>query len=121
MLGRIRSLPRDLPRLLTAVLFLFIGLGSATLAVGSRERGALVGLTVYGLGLAGWTLFHTRTKQLWLADGAVWLAVWWISVPLLSTGLALSGLLSVAIGAILDAVTLGRREAKLLAYLRDRN
>jgi glycosyltransferase involved in cell wall biosynthesis len=38
---------------------------------------------------------------------------------ILSTGLALSGLLSVAIGAILDAVTLGRREAKLLAYLSD--
>ena len=27
-------------------------------------------------------------------------------------------LLSISVGAILDAVTLGRREAKLLAYIR---
>jgi glycosyltransferase involved in cell wall biosynthesis len=40
---------------------------------------------------------------------------------ILSTGLALSGLLSIAAGLILDAVTLGRREAKLLAYLRGSN
>ncbi len=38
---------------------------------------------------------------------------------ILSTGLALSGLLCAAAGLILDAVTLGRREAKLLAYLRE--
>lgn len=36
----------------------------------------------------------------------------------LSTGLMLSALLSIACGLILDTVTRGRREAKLLAYLR---
>jgi len=36
---------------------------------------------------------------------------------ILSTGLVLSGLLSVACGLILDTVTRGRREMKLLAYL----
>jgi glycosyltransferase involved in cell wall biosynthesis len=37
---------------------------------------------------------------------------------ILSTGLMLSALLSIACGLILDTVTRGRREAKLLAYLR---
>lgn len=36
---------------------------------------------------------------------------------ILATGMVLSGLISGAAGLILDAVTLGRREAKLLAYL----
>lgn len=36
---------------------------------------------------------------------------------ILSTGLALSGLLSYAAGVILDTVTRGRRESKMLAYL----
>jgi glycosyltransferase involved in cell wall biosynthesis len=37
---------------------------------------------------------------------------------ILSTGLMLAALLSIACGLILDTVTRGRREAKLLAYLR---
>jgi hypothetical protein len=37
---------------------------------------------------------------------------------ILSTGLMLSALLAIACGLILDTVTRGRREAKLLAYLR---
>jgi glycosyltransferase involved in cell wall biosynthesis len=37
---------------------------------------------------------------------------------ILSTGLMLSALLSIACGLVLDTVTRGRREAKLLAYLR---
>jgi glycosyltransferase involved in cell wall biosynthesis len=37
---------------------------------------------------------------------------------ILSTGLMLAALLSVACGLVLDTVTQGRREAKLLAYLR---
>ena len=36
---------------------------------------------------------------------------------ILSTGIAISGLLSFACGLILDTVTQGRREAKMLAYL----
>ncbi len=36
---------------------------------------------------------------------------------ILATGMVLSGLISGAAGLILDSVTLGRREAKLLAYL----
>jgi hypothetical protein len=39
---------------------------------------------------------------------------------ILSTGLMLCGLLSIASGLILDTVTRGRRELKLLAYLQQR-
>jgi hypothetical protein len=37
---------------------------------------------------------------------------------ILSTGLMLAALLAIACGLVLDTVTRGRREAKLLAYLR---
>jgi signal transduction histidine kinase len=82
-------LPNDLPRIVIAILFLFIGVASAVLALGSRERRALVGLGIYALALAGWTLFHTRSKQLWAPATDVWFGVWWVSVPTISTGLAL--------------------------------
>jgi hypothetical protein len=40
-----------------------------------------------------------------------------LPTAVLSTGLMLLGFLSVACGLILDTVTRGRREAKLIAYL----
>jgi glycosyltransferase involved in cell wall biosynthesis len=41
-----------------------------------------------------------------------------IPTAVLSTGLMLTGFLSIAVGLILDTVTRGRREMKLLAYLQ---
>jgi glycosyltransferase involved in cell wall biosynthesis len=41
-----------------------------------------------------------------------------LPTAVLSTGLILSGLLSIAAGLVLDTVTRGRRETKLLAYLQ---
>ena len=82
-------LPNDLPRIVIAILFLFIGAASGVLAIGSRERRALLGLGIYALALAGWTLFHTRSKQLWAPATDVWFGVWWVSVPTIATGLAL--------------------------------
>ena len=40
-----------------------------------------------------------------------------LPTAVLSTGLMLLGFLSIAVGLILDTVTRGRREAKLIAYL----
>jgi hypothetical protein len=40
-----------------------------------------------------------------------------LPTAVLSTGLMLAGFLSIASGLILDTVTRGRREMKLLAYL----
>lgn len=79
----------DVPRVVLAILFLLIGLGAGLLSVGSRERRALVGLSIYGLSLSSWTLFHTRTKQLWLPEMELWFSVWWVSVPLIALGAAL--------------------------------
>ena len=39
------------------------------------------------------------------------------SFPVLSTGLMIVAILSIASGPVLDTVTRGRREMKLLAYL----
>lgn len=41
-----------------------------------------------------------------------------LPTALLATGVMLTGLLNVVVGAVLDTVTRGRREAKMLAYLR---
>jgi hypothetical protein len=43
-----------------------------------------------------------------------------LPTAVLSTGLMLMGFLSVAVGLVLDTVTRGRREMKLLAYLAHR-
>jgi len=43
-----------------------------------------------------------------------------LPTAVLSTGLVLSALLSLAVGLVLDTVTRGRREMKLLAYLSHR-
>lgn len=80
---------RDAPRIVLAVVFLLIGLTSGLLAVGRRDRRAMIGLSIYGVGLAGWTLFHTRTKQLWQPTMELWFDVWWVSVPLISWGVVL--------------------------------
>ncbi len=80
--------PRDAPRLVLAVLFLILGVGAGGLAFGAKDRGPLAGLAIYGLGLTGWTLFHTRTKQLWLPEMELWFATWWVSVPLVGVGVA---------------------------------
>ena len=82
-------LPRDAPRIVLAVLFLLVGLVAGVISIGSRERRALAGLSIYGLSLAAWTLFHTRTKQLWLPTMELWFAAWWVSVPLTGLGAAL--------------------------------
>jgi len=43
-----------------------------------------------------------------------------VPTAILSTGLMLLAFLSVAVGLVLDTVTRGRREMKLLAYLSHR-
>jgi hypothetical protein len=43
-----------------------------------------------------------------------------LPTAVLSTGLMLSALLCMAVGLVLDTVTRGRREMKLLAYLSHR-
>jgi hypothetical protein len=43
-----------------------------------------------------------------------------LPTAVLSTGLMLLGFLSIASGLVLDTVTRGRRELKLLAYLAQR-
>jgi hypothetical protein len=43
-----------------------------------------------------------------------------VPTAVLSTGLMLMAFLSFSVGLVLDTVTRGRREVKLLAYLRHR-
>ncbi|MCB9594660.1 MAG: hypothetical protein H6719_18215 [Sandaracinaceae bacterium] len=99
--------PADLHRVALACIYLFVALVAGTLALGSRQRRALVGVAIYALALAGWTLFHTKTKQLWLPSMPFWFGVWWVSVPLVSTG----------VSVFLDAVFAGgpRRVFRFLA------
>lgn len=80
---------RDAARIVLGVSFLLVGLVAGLLSLGRRERRAMIGLATFGWGLASWTLFHTRTKQLWLPTMELWFAAWWISVPMIGFGAAL--------------------------------
>ena len=55
-----------------------------------------------------------------MTSHAIALAVPRLPTAVLSTGLMVLAFLSVAVGLILDTVTRGRREMKLLAYLSHR-
>lgn len=80
---------RDAVRIVLAIVFLVIGLSGAILSLGTNDRRALLGLALYGVSLALWTLFHTRSKQLWLPTMELWFAAWWISVPATGAGVSL--------------------------------
>lgn len=79
---------RDAARLALAVLFAIVAIGAAALAFRSRERSALLGLALYAAGLMVWSLYHTKTKQLWWDAPAFWFSVWWIAIPAFSAGVA---------------------------------
>jgi hypothetical protein len=80
---------RDAVRLAFAVLFATVAIAAAALAFRSRERGALLGLALYAVGLMVWSLYHTKTKQLWWDAPSFWFSAWWIAIPAFSVGVAL--------------------------------
>jgi len=76
----IASLPRsDLPRLVPGLIFLTLATLALALALGRHERAALLGVALFSLAIGAWTLFHTRSKVLWLPDGRLWFSLWWVA------------------------------------------
>lgn len=80
---------RDLTRLLLASFFFAVAIAAAVLALRSREAKALLGLSLYTSGLVMWSLFHCKTKQLWLPDTARWFELWWVAIPAIGAGVSL--------------------------------
>lgn len=79
---------RDVPRTGLAIATLAIGLGALAFALRGRQQRALLGIALFSLGISGWSLFQTRTRQLWLPELPLWFGIWWVAPSVTSLGAA---------------------------------
>lgn len=78
------ALRRDAPSLLVTVLLVLTALGSLGLAWRRVQTKAAIGLALWATSVAVWTLFYTRTRELWLPSPSLWLTLWAGSLSLVA-------------------------------------